>query len=154
MPRRYRKSRRPRDSQKMKVYRAENNAFADWPQRFKDVREVKEFMLSVMRNDYIKEQYGMLGHVHISFGGNSRIAKHFFKGSSNHKFRLPTWSWYSPMILHELSHGYTYQNHSFNGIQGHGPEFCKTYLDLVGHFIDVGAKRKLVEEFAHNKVKW
>jgi len=150
-----RQSARVRDNQRKRVYRSEHNVFRDWPQRFDDHEQVCDFIMLVMRDEHVVNYYGIIAGVRLWLGGNFKNAKHMYrKNGTKNIFRLPTWSWYKPMLLHELAHGYTYLNHDFNNVQGHGPEFCRVYLDLVNLFIDNDTGYKLAMAFKTNRVKF
>ena len=148
---RNRRTGRPRDIQRKRVYKSEMETYGPYSDQFKNRSEVVEFARCIINDPYVKRQYGTLGQVAFVFSGNR--AMHTFKGKNNHKIRLPRWAWQKNLIIHELSHAYTYQIYDFTSVQGHGPEFCNLYLDLVNRFLGKNLAKVLTRKFIKNKVK-
>jgi hypothetical protein len=59
-----------------------------------------------------------------------------------------------PLILHELAHAYTSTTYDYFEVQGHGPEWCTIYLDLLALFYSGRAAAALAKNFVDKKVKF
>lgn len=58
---------------------------------------------------------------------------------------LPRWARTKAVLCHEVAHSFTDDHH--------GPEFCRTYIRLVSHFVGVDAAKALRREFRAARVK-
>jgi hypothetical protein len=66
---------------------------------------------------------------------------------------LPRWSWTPHIVLHELAHTITRRHYGVY-VAGHGWEFCSVYLRLVHLFMGRAAHDALKASFKQHKVKF
>ena len=158
---------RPRDSQRKKVYVAERVAFeklelfasrypggfsGDWKplddnsiqgtRRY--VRQVigsKRWATLVHRYDYPYEN----SVIKVKDGRGCTFARGGSRGVT-----LPVWARSKPIVLHELAHTLTFHEKQ---VGPHGWLFCRAFLDLVGTFIGADAKKELKASFRAHKVR-
>jgi putative metallohydrolase (TIGR04338 family) len=145
---------RPRDSQRKKVYTAERAAFIvlyqplddnsiEGVRRYvKQVIESKRWATLALRYDYPSSNITMVA---VKDGRGRRRAC----GGTWH-VSLPVYFRSKPIILHELAHTLTIHQQE---LPIHGWLFCRAYLDLVSTFIGADAKKKLKASFRDHKVK-
>jgi putative metallohydrolase (TIGR04338 family) len=146
---------RLRDSQRRKVYQSEIDTYADYLPLFGSSKEVTDYALQIMRDDYVKEKYGMLGEVNLVFPkANLKHATCYSTGHYKHKLKFPRNLWNKRVVIHELAHAYINANHVCFNVQPHGPQFCTLYLDLVRHFMGEAWARTLARAYVQNNVKF
>lgn len=154
-----------RDSQRSKVYKAENSLKerkAEFPklyERFDDMRALKRYIKRVvdskwwqkykapdmgekndvpMRNPTFKE-------LEIRDGRGHRRATAWRMGA---EITFPIWARYRLVILHELAHILQSQR------PGHGRQFCRVFIDLVRRFAGKAEADALKQAFRAHKVKY
>ena len=145
---------RPRDSQRQKVYDAEKAAFLDafWaPLDDNSIEGARRYVKQVIGS----KRWATLALRYDYPSSNITIAVKDGRGrrsacASTWRVSLPVHTRSKPIILHELAH--TLTNHQ-RKLPGHGWLFCRAYLDLVSTFIGADAKKKLKASFRDHKVK-
>lgn len=109
-----------RDQQRARVYAAERASLWKLPQqRFDSLEEVQAYVERMRRQRWYLERFG--GKRIAVEKGRERTAA---RGNS-FGIRLPSWSWFEAVILHECAHTLTWQH------VAHGPEFVGVYRLLV-----------------------
>ena len=148
---------RPRDSQRSKVYKAENMAFcADNRERHESVEAVITRLNSWISQSWFRSKW-QVRKVGVYDGRGSRRAK--FLRNTLLKigdelvlcavFSFPKWSRMEWVMIHELAHAVT-PGH----VAAHGREFCQNYLLLVRHYLGAAAERRLKIYFRKHRVKY
>ncbi len=147
-----RKSVRPRDSQKAKLYRAEERV-PHWGQGLMDeLSDVRYYIQQLTQSRWWKSRYPDLPYVTVN------LAKSRGGHAYGHKrlITLPRNAWHPMYILHEVAHvatfyrmGRTYKLHA-----AHGPEFCATYLELVEHCLGAEVADVLRKEMELRGVRY
>lgn len=158
------KSGRPVDSQKSKMYKAEDTAASIYPPtRGKDlptVHDIEAFIRKVQADPrfvaYAPQTAGARAEIHNGGGALSASARIKHWGFPTHRsFQLvmPVWSRYEQVALHELAHIVA---HELGGGKAafHGREFAEHYLWLVRTFIGVKAHDALRAQFQGNGVRF
>ena len=147
-----RPSRSTRDSQRQKLYDAERQAFGDGMlyhriqecQTVVDVICKSRFWKSLLRRNgkhWLLEE--RLHCAPVKRGGHTAC------WNENDLFiHLPKTSFTKWVILHELAHAAT-----TNKTAAHGPEFARTYLQLVKRFMGQRAYQRLLAEFRNGKIR-
>jgi len=162
-----------RDSQRRKLYRAENAAYAQFAAahpKFRDTTEYQQFLNGIMRSEWMRTNFPeavMAGPVKVVFstrmGGANANANRIKTGVG--AFAL------NPLILcHELSHTIVRReygrsmyacgdsgrlvksvvglvNYCTHRIAGHGPEYADVYLRVVREFLGYEAWKILRASF-------
>ena len=138
-------SKRPRDNQRGKVYKAENTVFD--PGEKMTLEEVEQFVhevwnfkpLRMKKNGFVTPY----NKPRVSDGRRRRSGASFGGRIALPKFARNKW-----YILHELAHEIT-----FRDLAGHGPEFCGNYLWLVESILGFESREKLGAAFRAHRVK-
>jgi putative metallohydrolase (TIGR04338 family) len=86
--------------------------------------------------------------VHIKDGRGTRRAM----AHSHNTISMPMWSRHEAVTLHELTH--TLVNFRGKEIAWHGPEFCKTFLVVVRHYMGKEEYLKLRASFKEHRVRY
>lgn len=143
-----RRSTRPRDTQRSKVYAAENAAFDKSKSEGMSVEDVERFVAEVWRSDTAKA-------MRVAKGDPDRGAPRVADGRGCRwarggvgKITIPLWARSRWIVLHELAHSLTSRRHA-----AHGPEFCRNYLELVERFLGFEARERLGWEMLKRRVK-
>jgi hypothetical protein len=128
------KTEQPRDSQKARLYKWENETiFTHWTPDYvkKPVRVSYEEAIAFIgqvAHDYglpmpeIKESWGKGKSYYQHFLGRDRIV--LAKG----------WGMQMPILIHEVAHFVHY--HYYKGTPYHGPEYAGVYLELLQRYAD------------------
>lgn len=144
-----------RDSQKGKLYKAEEAAFGagwlqgTWGKLLEDTsvegckKEVDRVINSKTWKKILKKTGTTFYDVKVKDGRGARIAR----GCRTH-IKLPKWSRSFPIILHELAH--SANRHS---VAHHWP-FVATYIALVSRFISPDAAQRLRVACRERRVRW
>lgn len=142
--------RRPRDSQKARLYDAERvtptyqaGTFGGTGRRFATIVEIESFVIEVLDSRWFQARWGRrMVAVEKSQGTWSRAYGRglIVMGHRDH--------WQPMIVLHELAHTVTDPIYA-----GHGKEFAAAYLALVGRFIGAEAEADLRAAFIERKVK-
>jgi len=163
----------PRDSQRTKVYKAEDSALIPLRRPLDGIDEAIELAHRTMLRAGIRSRYGYAANsvswpVNItaskggrSWGGRESIALGKHAGFTDH------------ILLHELAHTiharitamvkrqlrfgknlYGTRTIELAGGAAHGWQFCQVYLDLVWFGMGRDAYEALKASFKRDKVKW
>ena len=153
-------SRRPRDSQRSKVYKAEQGHSLWFDEAlFDSVGEVQEWVDSICRSRWFKNRfrrhaidpksvmrYGRSADgIKVLDGRGRRRAN----GSTRGFIKLPIWTRSDMHILHEIAHVVTSPR-----VAAHGREFCANYLALVRQFMGREEAIELKTCFKKHRVKY
>jgi putative metallohydrolase (TIGR04338 family) len=138
------RERRPRDSQRSKLYRAERTVGAG--HHFPSVAHCQAQVDRILASAWWKARFPALDQVQVRDG---RGRRHAGAHQSHGAISLPRWSRRERIILHELAHLATPASFA-----AHGPEYAMVYLELVGHFMGATAARDLAEAFRAHRVRW
>ena len=149
-----RQGKRPRDSQRSKVYAAEHSVSSKfrltaWAgESYTDLVRVQGFVDAVTMSDLWKElrtQAGRWSH-RVTVAAQRSGAGAMPERSTIYLSRDLR---QEPMVVcHELAHLTTTDAHAW-----HGPEFARIYLRLVAHFMGRVAYEALRSEFAKHRVR-
>lgn len=144
------------DPQKERVYEAEAAAFPTVRTRdgqgttwhlgvdLPELADVRAFAAKVMRDRWFRRHFGWHAFKVKDGRGLSRAVANA-EGSVISLSRRGRARW---VVLHEIAHCLT------GGlVQPHGPEFVRTYLRLVRHFLGRAAWRALHREMKQRKVR-
>jgi putative metallohydrolase (TIGR04338 family) len=143
---------RPRDSQKSKVYAAERRiqrGDQGW-----SYQETQDFVDRITRTRWWLNRQGP-PFVYVKDGRGTRWALAFDpyvtpKGEYRPAtINLPRWARDPIVVLHELTHILTPATEA-----AHGETFCGTYLALVKRFMDIETRDALRQSFREHGVKW
>ncbi len=132
-----------RDSQKSKVYKAEN-VIIPFARKFADITETRAFVDSVTMSSFYQRKWPKAPwSIRVKDGRGTRIARGG-RGGIN----LPLWARNQAVCLHEIAHCIT--PHSC----AHGWQFTLTFLQLVEHFMGRDVALCLKESFKLNRVRF
>lgn len=139
---------RPRDSQKSKVYAAELAAFGD-PGESMTLDECRLLVEKVCRSKVVQQRYPWACMIdacgiEIADGRGTRLAR-----GSAHRLNLPKWARCKYVVLHELAHALTDEHDG----AWHDWRFAECYLYLVRVFMGRGYEDSLKREFKSRKVR-
>ena len=140
--------RRPRDSQRGKLYRAERE-LADLDEKIGKgtIAEAEAYVVSVWNTRWMRDHFP-LAQLHaeprVVDGRGTRRAT-----GSLYRLNLPRWSRTKLVVLHEIAHAVTP-----NWCAAHGREFAANFIKLVQHYMGVETARALKQAFRANGVKY
>lgn len=144
----------PRDSQRSKVYDAENAAFgkASKPDAgLESVDQCQAFVDRVLGTPGIVDRFSRAPVVTVKPGHGARHARFDAIGSrGSGDLIAPKWSRRKVWLLHELAHALTHREDE----PWHGWRFCECYLYLVRVFAGRGCEDSLKREFKAHRVKF
>lgn len=134
---------RPRDSQRTALYKAEDVVFRDsiWARPAASTAEAQAWLDQILVQRWFLSRWGFR-QIKI-VGGNGNSATY---GGSIRLCAMGRSPW---IILHELSHVLA----SHQGVAAHGPEYAATYLTLVDHALGEDWGRDLRKAFTTGKRK-
>lgn len=138
--------RRPRDAQRLRVYRA-HWTLDDYlrAEQMGSVEEVQEFVDSIVGSRWWRSHVGRRSPIRVGDGRGRRSA-----GSVGGEIRVPRSSRTVPTILHELAHEWVRDPDTAI----HGPEYAGAFLGLVEEFIGPDAARRLRRAYRDHRVHW
>lgn len=138
---------KPRDTQRSRVYAAENEfrrVIGD--KQFHEQLGYLMFVEKVERSKWFRQKYGARAfEVKDGRGRTSAGA-----WGSRH-ITLPKWARTPVVILHEIAHCVTHTEH--DSVAGHGWEYVAIFLDLVRHFLGVEAHGKFRTILKQHRVR-
>lgn len=146
---------RPRDTQRQKVYDAENKVTVGT--KFETLEECEVFLAKVCQSKYLVKKYGWMGRNKLTEKSERRIPlPRLIRGragtrawaSSLNTITLPEWCWNERIILHELAHLLN------SSVRMHDWKFCEIYLDLVRHIMGKETHDALKASFKTGRVKF
>lgn len=159
-----------RDSQRSKLYAAENDIFRDRDVALKSVSDITTYIQEVSSRAPLKKRYGhaidlVSWPVEIRDGRRHRIATAY--GVTH--IAMPRWARKDWIVLHELAH-IIHARLSFPGMglrsragsrtrelrggAGHGWQYAAIYLDLVHFCLGKETHDKLKAAFKERKVRF
>lgn len=139
-----------RDSQRQKLYDAEREAFT-YNQDFSSWEELVKYVDKLTSSYWYKSR---CAHLPIL-----KYSGHKYRGGATCNYRTIVFgvnSYCKWIVIHELSHviiNYLYQ-FELNKIAGHGPEFAKMYLEMIGRFLGEEARETLRKSYVKYGVKF
>lgn len=140
-----------RDSQRQKVYDAENLYQQIYPSRtFKSLEEIHQWIVKISNRKWFQKRF-LYFKINIR---NLKIHKGRVDGRAYWRVRdgnvvLPKWAWNEIVVLHELAHGL-----NINAKPHHGNRFCRVFLCLVKHVIGQKEAKYLRRCFRFKKAKF
>lgn len=145
-----------RDSQRSKVYKAENTAFANLAianERHNSVQNIQRFLNYIYSLKRVQDSFpaARLGEwsVNVKDGrGRRRTAC-----ADVRMINMPGFSRISWVICHELSHTITIRELG-SRVAGHGWQFCANYLRLVLLVLGREAHDALKAKFKQHRVRF
>lgn len=139
---------RPRDSQRAKLYRAEDAVFQkSKPAEYTDLRDVQAYADKVLKSKWVRRTFPHAPYLVRVVDGRGRRRAAAFRGSN--RIAMPRWSRSRWTVLHELAHIFTPGHFA-----AHGREYAATYLLLVRHFLGTAAHAELRASFKEHRVKY
>ena len=157
---------RPRDSQRSKVYAAER-MHSQWydENQYANLGEIQSWVDGICKSRWFKNRYpryavdkkSIMKYGRAADGikvldGRGRIRP---CGSTRGFIKLPMWSRFELLILHEIAHVVTRRNGYHGPLPAwHGREFCANFLALVRRFLGKEAGKELKACFKKKRVKY
>jgi putative metallohydrolase (TIGR04338 family) len=144
--------RRPRDSQRGRLYKAEGACFGyDWP-KMKTLDEVTDYVAWITGTKWWAKRYPSIapGSVRVTDGRGRRNAE--ARGIDH--ILLPRAMRTQWIVLHELAHLGTNSIYRSRTYAGHGPEFAVEYLALVQRFLGRDWSGQLRDYFRDHGVRY
>lgn len=158
-----RKPRAPRDSQKQKLYSAEQKHPLWNRVDFDGRRDAQEFVNRITASKLWRDRQPHVDEVTILT--SKRLKRHAYATGMHGRavIVMPPWSqdpsYYSKMlVIHELAHHLTstyYGPHAnWDDHESHGWQFADNYLALVSRFLGTEAAQELRRLFREGKVRY
>lgn len=146
-----------RDSQRGKVYASEREAFPNMFNPYwsiwKTAEEIQNWINSISKTNYFHKHFckthgSRLALVKLSRGLRSCMQMGIMKISSCNMNKF--------VVCHELAHAIAFAKYFAisRNVQGHGWQFCATYLHLIRHYIGLEEYNTLKASFKKHKVKF
>ena len=149
---------RPRDQQRVKLYRAEDQVFKKAGQsEFQTLSQCQTFLNELKRDKVLARWYPKLKRtmdkveLHPGMGRRSACCECRNYG---YVIKLPIWARSRWVICHELAHALNAEMHGRNSISSHGWEFARIFMFLVQRGISKEESKKLQASFKKNRVKF
>lgn len=138
-----------RDSQKQKLYDAENTfrrRNKDINKEFDSIAEIERYANKWLSSAWVVRRWGKQSHIKIvEISGD--IA-HSHRGKD--QIELPrAWAWNEIVLLHELCHIV----HDYNGGTSHGRYFARSFLEAIAHVFGSEFKKELRRLYIVHGVK-
>ncbi len=144
------KSRRPRDSQKSRVYRSEASVSVWGKEMIPDISDVQYYVNRVVQSAWWRSRFPEVTYIDVH---TSRACRgHAY--ARQRRITMPPFSRHPLYILHEVAHIASDHDGEYKTRASHGPEYCRVYLDLVGQFIGEDVAEELRLSMDANKVKY
>jgi hypothetical protein len=150
---------KPRDSQRSKLYAAENAAFRKFSDRHSlTIEECTDVVRRIERSQLwadFEAEANERGHnlkpwaqrpINVLAGRGGGWANHA-------EISLGGWARCEWVILHEMAHTAVTRIYGLNTVPWHGWEFASIYLRMVSRFMGSEAAAKLKAEFKAKRVK-
>jgi putative metallohydrolase (TIGR04338 family) len=143
----------PRDTQRSRLYKAENAAFKGNPlggKRLETVPDIERFVQKVANRAPIKSRYPELARspIRVKDGRGRRRACGGYRSIS-----IPLWARTEWIVLHELAHVATLRRHG-ETVAAHGREFVSCYLTLIYFILGKEASAHMRKHLDAGRVKW
>lgn len=120
--------RRTRDTQRQKLYNAENYIH-NRGLKFSDVRSMQKYVNRLTTYAWFVRRWGAMT-IEVRDGRGRRRAGGFRSRSGKHYITMPTWSRREAIVLHEVGHVITETCYA-----AHGREYASNLLELVDHMM-------------------
>jgi len=149
-------SKEKRDTQRAKVYRAEDEARKEFKtpsceiEKWNSLTDCYRFAHKVVGSKWFQQRWPHIEGVKFCDGRGTRIASYHGTYNGEIRINLPRWSRTKWIILHEISHGTS--DHKENA--SHGREFCSNFLNLVARFMGAAAATALRKNFKAQRVRY
>jgi putative metallohydrolase (TIGR04338 family) len=141
----------PRDSQRSKVYRAEQLAFDGSPLDVPEIKDIEDYITHICSLGRVRDSFPELINRRVIVGdGRSRNRP----AADSSGIYMPRHSRRKWIVLHELSHTIVRRKHGVVKAAGHGWQFAETYLLLVRHVMGVEAHDRLKAKFKEHRVRF
>lgn len=131
-----------RDSQRARVYKAENELVWYRTREFDSLEEVERYVNSLTGKAWFKKMYGSR-KVKVEPKRNNAKARGGYG-----TVWLPRWAWTKGIIAHEVAHAVKYTD------PWHSPVFCGHFIFLVEKTMGADKAMDLKRAFLRNKVDW
>lgn len=134
---------RPRDSQRARLYRAEEAV--DAGRRLPTVERMQDWVDGLAATDWFVARWGARSFdVRPGFGHRRATAD-----AANGVLQMPKWARSELVLLHEVAHCLTPMT-----LASHGPEYAGVLLALVRRGMGLATAQLLEDAFAHERVRW
>lgn len=139
----------PKDSQRQKVYRAQD-CIKHQGVQFTSIEEMQTYTDKLTNSAWWKRRFpGRRIEIEGQRSNASAIAR-----GDGYTISMPKWAWSEMILLHEIAHHATDRRHGRTArIAPHGREFARTFLELVRHKMGDECWWLLKESFRKHKVK-
>lgn len=142
-----------RDPQRYAVYKAEDEARGKTAKKLNPVA-CQMFVNDIRSHPVLRKKYGpaLEERIQLVLKGKTatRVSAYFFIG----KIFLPDWAQTDWVICHEVAHLVRSRMGKEQDEQSHGPEFCRTNLDIIECLIGKDAANNLRDAYAKHEVKF
>ena len=133
---------RPRDSQRARLYRAEDELTPG--RRLPTVAVLQAYVDELAASEWFTARWGARSF-EVRAGSGHRRATADRAGV----LQLPRWSRSELIVLHEVAHCLTPERFA-----PHGPEYAGVFLSLVRRRLSPGTAQALEDAFARHRVRW
>lgn len=146
---------RPRDSQRSRLYASEWEVFGWSKEKFRDMEELEEYLWKVLENRWVQSKYPIAREIVsgtqklkiLNGAGHRRALTCRYDTHISVAFpRKARTEW---VVVHEIAHVLTSAEYA-----GHGREFCRTYLHLVRLFFGEETQNKLKAAMKKHNCKY
>lgn len=148
-----------RDSQRQKVYNAENAVrerldLEGVNKRYDDMAALTARVDAIYRSAWwkgnVRKKEKHCGPIKVTDGRHCRSAI----ACGTNVIKMPRWARSEMVLLHELSHIACARIYGDNNIAAHGREFCRMYLSMVRRFMGRKVHDMLRDSFRERGVKY
>ena len=141
----------PRDSQRSKLYKAEQIAFKGRRIVVPEDQDIEEYIAHISSLTRVRDSFPELIQRHILVGdGRARTRA----AANSSGIFMPRHSRKKWVVLHELSHTIVRRRHGVLKAAAHGWQFAEIYLLLVRHVMGVEAHDRLKAKFKEHRVRF
>jgi len=149
----------PRDSQRSKLYRAEDVLISHPDNTHYTLEEAQALVDLLMSRAWFKRRWPRLskrGTIPVVKGRGYRARAHWQTWPGlTYWISLPSPVYRSSyVILHELAHVCCFDQYGVNNIPAHGREFAKTFLELVNWHMGKDAGDALRQSYKDHGVRY
>jgi len=139
-----------RDSQRQKVYSAEDNLkrlYQEVNIEFSSIEEISQYVNKLVRSTWAIRRWGKPRNT-IQIIENKKVRGACWARGINLSITLSRWGWNKMVVLHELSHLLS------NYGASHGRHFVRTFLELVKHELGYDIQKALKKEYKRYGVRY